>query len=210
MEQTTIPSTESLILQAAKKVFTEKGLTGARMQDIADEAGINRALLHYYFRSKEKLFELIFNDAFSTFLGTVQPVVFDPVTTFFEKIERLVAAEIDYVEGQPFNPLFILNEMSQNPEMCQKKNLGQKYSAFLEQLSVLVEEEYKAGRIIRIEAKQLFLNIISLILFPFVAKEYVQHAFGYEEEQYREILGRRKIDVSRFVIQAIQTSAPQI
>ena len=58
--------------------------------------------------------------------------------------------------------------MSQNPEMCQKKNLEQKYNAFLAQLSVLVEEEYKAGRIIRIEAKQLFLNIISLILFPFV------------------------------------------
>jgi AcrR family transcriptional regulator len=198
-----ILSTEALILQAAKKVFTEKGLTGARMQDIADAAGINRALLHYYFRSKEKLFELIFDEAFNRFLGTVQPIVFAQ-DTFFEKIERLVEAEIDYVEAQPFNPLFILNEMSQNPGICQKKNLGTKYVDFLKQLSVLLEEEYRAGRVIKIEAKQLFLNIISLILFPFIAKEYVQHAFGYDDEQYAELLGRRKKEVARFVIAAIK------
>jgi TetR/AcrR family transcriptional regulator len=198
-----IQSTETLILQAAKKVFTEKGLTGARMQDIADAAGINRALLHYYFRSKEKLFELIFDEAFNRFLGTVQPIVFAQ-DTFFEKIERLVEAEIDYVEAQPFNPLFILNEMSQNPNICQKKNLCAKYTSFLAQLSILLEEEYAAGRVIRIEAKQLFLNIISLILFPFIAREYVQHAFGYDDEQYRELLGRRKKEVARFVIQAIK------
>jgi TetR/AcrR family transcriptional regulator len=198
-----IQSTETLIRQAAKKVFTERGLTGARMQDIADEAGINRALLHYYFRSKEKLFELIFDEAFNCFLGTVQPIVFARIT-FFEKIERLVEAEIDYVEAQPFNPLFILNEMSQNPNMCQKKNLSKKYASFLEQLAVLLEEEHEAGRVVKIEAEQLFLNIISLIIFPFVAKEYVQHAFGYDEGQYRQLLQSRKKEVARFVIAAIK------
>ena len=196
-------NTEELIRQAARKVFTEKGLTGARMQDIADEAGINRALLHYYFRSKDKLFELVFDEAFTRFLGTVQPIIYAHIP-FFEKIEHLVEAEMDLVESQPCNPLFILNEMKQNPAICEKKNLFKLYTPFLEQLSVLLHEEYKAGRVIKIEGEQLFLNIISLILFPYIAKEYVQHAFGMEEGEYRKMMQRRKKEIARFVIQAIK------
>lgn len=196
-------NTEELIRTSARKVFTEKGFSGARMQDIADAAGINRALLHYYFRSKERLFEVIFDEVFNGFLGTVQPIMFAKIP-LFEKIEQLVEAEIALCEAHPCNAMFIMHEMMQNPAVMERRNLRKLNKAFLENLSVSLQEEYKAGKIVRIEAEQLFLHIISLILFPFIGKAYVQKAFDLDEEGYWKMIQRRKKEVARFVINAIK------
>jgi len=197
------PNTEDLIRAAARKVFTEKGFAGARMQDIADEAGINRALLHYYFRSKEKLFEVIFDEAFNRFLGTVQPIMVASIP-LFEKIEQLVEAEIVLCEASPSNALFILHEMMKNPSVLERRNVRKLYAVFLDSLGGALSVEHRAGRIVKIEAEQLLLNIISLILFPFIGKAYLQQAFGWDEEGYWKMIQRRKKEVARFVINAIK------
>ena len=82
-------TTEERILAAAKKVFIHKGMYGARMQDIADEAGINKALLHYYFRNKEKLFEVIFKDAAGQLFPTIN-MIFESDSPLFEKLESIL------------------------------------------------------------------------------------------------------------------------
>jgi AcrR family transcriptional regulator len=164
------------------------------MQDIADEAGINRALLHYYFRSKERLFELVFDEAVTRFLGTVQPIMFARIP-LFEKIKRLVEAEIDLCVANPCNAMFILHEMMQNPSVLERRNIRELYASFLAQLSEALQEEHKAGRIVRIDAENLFLHIISLILFPFVGRAYVKQAFGLDEEGYWKLIQRRKKEV---------------
>jgi TetR/AcrR family transcriptional regulator len=196
-------TTEALIRQSAQKVFTEKGFSGARMQDIADEAGINRALLHYYFRSKEKLFELIFDEAFTRFLGAVEPIMFADIP-LFEKIEKLVETEFDLCIASPCNAMFILHELMQNPAVLERRNIRKIYTAFLLHLSAAMEEPYKTGRIVKIEAEQLFLHIISLVLFPFIGKAYLQQAFGLAEEAYWTMIQRRKKEVVRFVINGIR------
>ncbi len=96
---------EQRILSAAKKVFINKGMTGARMQDIADAAGINKALLHYYFRSKEKLFETIFKEAVQGFLPRVNQI-FESNKTIFEKIEMFCKEYIDQIRKTPYLPIF--------------------------------------------------------------------------------------------------------
>ncbi|HTJ12263.1 MAG TPA: TetR/AcrR family transcriptional regulator [Dinghuibacter sp.] len=199
MDQTT----EDIIRNSARKVFTAKGFSGARMQDIADEAGINRALLHYYFRSKERLFEVIFDEAFNRFLGTVQPIMVADIP-LFEKIEQLVEAEIALCEAHPCNAMFIMHEMMQNPAIMERRNVTKLYKVFLETFQKALQEEHKAGKVIRIEAEQLFLHIISLILFPFIGKAYVQKAFDLDEEGYWKMIQRRKKEVARFVINAIK------
>jgi TetR/AcrR family transcriptional regulator len=130
-------STEQLILGAAKKVFVRKGMAGARMQDIADEAGINKALLHYYFRSKEKLFEMIFMEAAAKLFPRIN-AIFNADQSLFEKIESFCEEYISIVMENPYLPLFVLYEINQNPEYFLQKvwkgNSKPNPSKFLEQM----------------------------------------------------------------------------
>ena len=113
-------STEERILEAAKKVFVQKGMAGARMQDIADEAGINKALLHYYFSNKEKLFEMIFLEAASKLFPRIN-AIFSSDQPLFEKIESFCEEYIAVVMENPYLPLFVLYEINQDPAYFMNK-----------------------------------------------------------------------------------------
>src|SRR6478672_7495746 len=123
MVNTRDQSTEEKILSAARKVFLNKGMDGARMQDIADEAGINKALLHYYFRSKDKLFEQIFMEVASAFLPKIFSIL-ESEQTLFEKIELFCSEYISQEIKTPYVPIFILNEINRQPKAFLKKVLG--------------------------------------------------------------------------------------
>src|SRR5215217_8189549 len=118
-------TTEEKILEAAKKIFLTKGLDGARMQDIANEAGINKAMLHYYFRSKDKLFEQVFTEVAGHFLPKIIAIIASEQTVF-EKIECFCKEYIDQVITTPYVPIFILNEINKQPEAFLKKVLGER------------------------------------------------------------------------------------
>ena len=118
-------TTEERILTAARQVFLSRGMDGARMQDIADEAGINKALLHYYFRSKDQLFERIFLEVANAFLPKVFAIL-DSDLTLFEKIERFCKEYISQVMTTPYVPIFILNEINRQPQEFLKKVFGGK------------------------------------------------------------------------------------
>src|SRR5258708_2239782 len=162
-------STEEKILAAAKKVFIAKGMYGARMQDIADEAGINKALLHYYFRSKEKLFEVIFMEAAEKLFPKINSI-FESDIPLFQKIEDFCEEYISVMIENPYLPLFVLNEISQDPEnflnrIWGKRNLPRPQK-FLDQIG----KEVRKGTIKKISPLHLLMNLISMSIFPFVAK----------------------------------------
>ena len=113
-------STQAKILSAAKQVFLLKGMAGARMQDIADEAGINKALLHYYFRSKEKLFETIFSEALNQFFPKIAHIIESDIT-LFQKIESFCSEYITTMQQNAYLPLFVLNEVNKQPEYFKEK-----------------------------------------------------------------------------------------
>ena len=136
-------TTEEKILAAARKVFIAKGMAGARMQDIADEAGINKALLHYYFRSKEKLFETIFKELSLQFLPRINSL-FESELSLFEKIEIFCSEYISKMVENPFIPLFIVNEMNKQPEIFLKKMWGGKKPVVAKLVQQIDEEVKKA------------------------------------------------------------------
>ncbi len=196
-------STEEKILAAARKAFLSKGLAGARMQDIADEAGINKALLHYYFRSKEKLFEMIFMEAAQKLFPKIN-FIFESNMPLFEKIEHFADEYISVMVENPYLPLFVLNEINQNPVSFFKK-LNEKFGfpdpkLFLEQ----IEKEIKKGNIKRINPVQLFMNMLSLCIFPFMAKPMFQLRMGLVESHFREFMEQRKKEVPKFIIDSIK------
>jgi len=196
-------STEERILAAARKAFLSKGLAGARMQDIADEAGINKALLHYYFRNKEKLFEMIFMESAQKLFPKIN-FIFESNMPLFEKIEHFADEYISVMVENPYLPLFVLNEIHQNPVSFFKK-LNEKFGfpnpkLFLEQ----IEKEIKKGKIKRINSVQLLMNMLSLCIFPFMAKPMFQLRMGLGESQFREFMEQRKKEVPRFIIDSIK------
>jgi TetR/AcrR family transcriptional regulator len=150
-------STEQKILNAAKKVFLTKGMDGARMQDIADEAGINKALLHYYFRSKDKLFEQIFMEVVSAFLSSIFTILESSDTTLFEKIELFCHEYISQEIKTPYVPVFIWNEINRQPKAFLKKVLGNNKPPVSKVLAQ-IEKEIKAGIIRPVAPLQLMIN----------------------------------------------------
>src|SRR3954463_12293790 len=196
-------STEEKILNAAKKVFLTKGMDGARMQDIADEAGINKALLHYYFRSKDKLFEQIFMEVASAFLPRIFTILEASDTTLFEKIELFCHEYISQEIKTPYVPIFILNEINRQPKAFLKKVLGP-HKPPVHKVVQQIEQEIKGGIIKPIEPLQLLMNVLSLCIFPFLACPMIQLITGIDNKQFNGMMEQRKKEVPELIIRSIR------
>lgn len=194
-------NTENIILKAARIVFTNKGFDGARMQEIADEAGINKALLHYYFRSKDKLFEAIFKDVLNTMFTKVISVLMAEMP-LFEKIEKISSNYIDILAQNPDIAGFVFHEISRNPARLvgNMKSVGADFAIIKNQ----VDEAVEAGRIIPIKAEQLIANLISLCIFPFIAKPVFMGMTGMNQDAYLQFIEERRQIIPHTIITAIK------
>ena len=195
-------STEERILAAARKVFVRDGMAGARMQDIADEAGINKALLHYYFKNKEKLFETIFREATLEFLPRMN-TIFESDVPLFEKIETFCREYIAQVMRTPYIPIFLLSELNKQPDKFIKRMWGNQ-SPKLHKMAEQVQREVQSGNIKPIHPMNLVLNMFGMCVFPFVAKPMLHFASGISDEQFYQLMELRKTEIPRFIIDAIK------
>ncbi|HNW98795.1 MAG TPA: TetR/AcrR family transcriptional regulator [Bacteroidales bacterium] len=195
-------STEKIILEAAKKVFLLKGFDGARMQEIADEAKMNKALLHYYFRSKDKLFDAISKEAFEQFFPRVAEIV-NNEKTIFEKIESFVDIYITMLLQNPHLPVFVLHEVNRNPERFIKiiKHSGVNPEYF----GMMIQKEVEKGNIRPVNPIHLLINILGMCIFPFIGKPILQgFIFNNDSNAYQQFISERKEEVKRFVINSIK------
>ncbi len=195
-------STEQKILDAARQVFFDKGMHGARMQDIADKAGINKAMLHYYFRSKDKLFETIFTDASNHFFPMLNAII-ESDKTVFEKIEVLCIEYINQVGKMPYLPVFILSEASRQQQVFLKK-LWTRQKLPLKSFTGMIETAVREKKIKPVDPLQLLMNILSLCIFPFAAQPIFQHAAGISKKEYETMIEERKKTIPRLIIQSIK------
>ena len=199
--------TEEKILDAAKDVFQKKGMTGARMQEIADYAGINKALLHYYYRTKEKLFEKVLTGAFSIIIPRVQEMMISDKPVF-EKLRFFIDKYISLLINHPYLPGFIINELNRNPKLLSEifeRNIGFERLSLIDKLDEQLKIEIDAGNIIPIDAKSLLINTLSLCIFPIVAKPITSTIiFNNDQKAYKEFLTRRKTEVADFIINSIK------
>ncbi|MBO9201141.1 MULTISPECIES: TetR/AcrR family transcriptional regulator [Niastella] len=195
-------STEQKILEVAKQVFMEKGIDGARMQDIADKAGINKALLHYYFRSKEKLFEMIFMEEARKFMPKVTSIMISELT-LFEKVEKFVGEYIDILLQNPLLPIFILNEINRNPKEAIKKIFGNQRPP-IEKVDEHIAKLVKKGEIKPIKGYELMVNMVSLCIFPFLARPMVQWITKTSDEEFLKLMELRKKTIVKFVIDSVK------
>lgn len=195
-------STEQKIFDAAHEIFTQKGMDGAKMQEIADRAGINKALLHYYYRTKEKLYEAVVRVIISKALPAIWQVI-ESDLPLEEKIKRFVETYIGIISRNPFIPLFIISEINKHPERFINAVLPKdlpKPDVFFRQ----VEAEIAAGHIRPIKPQHLIVNVISMCVFPFVGKPMMRILLGMSAGEMRLFLDERKEEVTRFVLAALR------
>ncbi|MCI2228587.1 TetR/AcrR family transcriptional regulator [Polaribacter sp. MSW13] len=195
-------NTEVQILEAAKRIFQTKGMDGARMQEIANEAGINKAMLHYYYRSKQLLFEAVFKNAFSLLAPQLNTILNDD-SSIEEKIRKFSSNYISFIEKHPYLPNFIIQELNRNPGFIFKMEENKSFPN-LEKFKKQVDDEVDKGFIKKISAPQLFINIMSLNVFPFVAKPLLQNLIKVSDEEYQKIVEERKTEVANFIINSIK------
>ncbi len=196
-------NTEAIILQTARTVFIEKGLAGARMQDIADKAGFNKALLHYYFTSKNKLFDIVFEQEFGNFFSNLAAILTAELP-LFEKIEKIVLLDIERLTQFPGLPNFMLNEMSQNPDTIMKRMNKMPFELILSAFQKQINGEVRKGIIKKVSAQQLLINIQSLCIFPFIARPMIKGFMKMDEKNYLAMIQKRKTEVAAFIIDAIK------
>ena len=195
-------NTEVQILNAAKNVFQAKGMDGARMQEIADKAGINKAMLHYYYRSKQLLFEAVFKNAFSLLAPHLNGILNDD-SSLEEKIRNFTSSYISFIIKHPYLPNFIIQELNRNQDFSLKLKDNKGFPN-LDKFKKQVDEEIKKGIIKPISGEQLFINILALNIFPFVAKPLIMAFANVDDKAYKQLMEQRKIEVANFIINSIK------
>lgn len=201
-------NTEEKILASAKRIFFQKGLKGARMQEIADDAEVNKAMLHYYFRSKERLFEKVFQDSIAHVTPRVTEVFLEESVSFRAKIGRLVGLLVDLFAEEPFLSNFFANELARNPDKIFDLVLDIEGGAIGQIIPILnqqILEAIEAGKVkSTIRPAELMLNIFSLCLLPMLSKGLVQRTLGIDDDHMDRFMQKRKRTVTQFVLDAIR------
>lgn len=194
-------NTEEKILEAAKTVFVKKGMDGTRMQEIADTAGINKALLHYYFRSKQKLYEAVVKQVF----GKIFPHIESLVTTNLpieKKLSTFIDSYIEILLNNPFLPVFVLKEINRDPELL--ANVMKKQGIRPALVLHVFEKEMEAGTIRKMDPRELMVNILGLCIFPFASRPLMNiMLFDGDMKSYDDFLNERNESLKQFILNSI-------
>jgi len=195
--------TEEKILEAARTVFTQKGFAAARMQEIADVAEINKGLLHYYFRSKNRLFQAVFREAFGKVVKHINQV-FEADMPLLDKIEIFVRRYMETLMENPEVPAFVINELNQKgtgfiDELMER---GQRPNPL--PLIMQIQAEVEAGNIRPVNPFHLVLSMLSMCVFPFIARPLFQAFTQVNDQQYMHLMQNRAQEVTDLIINSIR------
>jgi len=193
-------TTEIQILNAAREVFIAKGYDGARMQEIADRAGINKALLHYYFRSKENLFDAVFSEVAMHLFPAMRQLI-ESDLDLKEKITFFIKLYLSALHENPFIPAFVINTLNTNPQQFLKYITKSGVNPRV--LQNQIDKEAALGLVRPIQAEHLVVNIVAMCIFPFVARPIIQNIFNMKDDEYLQYLDNRQKEVIDFVLKSI-------
>jgi TetR/AcrR family transcriptional regulator len=190
--------TKELIMNAAKNIFFKKGNIHATTQDIADEAGVNRALIHYYFSSREQLYEMVLKDASREMSQRMQKA-FAPGSSFREKMDTFLTIHINELLEYPFLENFIIAEF--NRAGGNKMHLLSKEVAgiFMETFVRDLLDEMERGTIVRMSPEQFLINIVSLCSYPLIARPLLQQVFDLDDGAYLDFIKKRKDQIMMMI-----------
>lgn len=199
-------STEERILEAAVQEFMTKGYAGARTTAIAEAAGVTHAMLHYYFRSKDKLFDRIIESKIGTLRDIMLSSLGDPSIPLFDKIKNAIESHQDFIAANPELPRFMINEVLNRPDRMPMviERLKHHTPLVVESLQRQIDEYADRGLCRRVDAGMLMLDIVSLNIFPFSATPMVNALLGGMMENSQAFVEARKIENVETIMKKLQ------
>jgi AcrR family transcriptional regulator len=201
MKDSPTSSTEAAIMAAAESEFLENGYASTKTTDIAQRAGVTHAMLHYYFRTKENLFELVFKTKMESLANSLI-LSFDQDLPFDEKIRQGVEQHFDFIAANPQMPWFLMREVMHNKAHRDSllKVMRPKAQSIMRKLGEDLEAEADAGRVCRTEPLDLMLNIIQLNVFPFLATPLITELLGGKKARLKKFMQHRKQENVRLIL----------
>ena len=194
---------EEQIFLAPQPVFQEEGFAGARMQEIADEADINKSMLHYYYRSKEKLFLEVFRSSVKKIFPQLIAILSSD-DELEAKVKEVVGFYYKTFKKNPYLPSFVIHEMNQHPKRF-KEFIGSLDIEIPKTFTTQLKEEVEVGRIMPMKPIHFLINIVSLCLMPVIARTMVQTLFSLNDEEFESFLEERKELVPKIIFSGVQT-----
>lgn len=173
-------STEELILEAAVREFTEKGFAGARTTSIAEAAGVTHAMLHYYFRTKEKLYDRVLESRIQLVGNMLTSALGEDSLPVRQRVEHAVSSHFDFLQAHPDFPQYVLSVMRDRPETLQqlREQVVGRAEKIAASLQAQIDAEAARGECRQVDARMLMLDILSLNIFPFLAGPLVELFLG--------------------------------
>lgn len=187
-------NTEEHIKTVARQIFFAEGRLNATTQEIADAAGVNRTLLNYYFRSRDALFDQVFNEAMQHLRHRVEFTISNKIP-FREKMETLVDILLDEISQYPYREIFIITQVNQKENKLKSATGKNNWPSFLAE----IKKEMEAGTIPTMEPIDYILNIYSMCIFPILMKPIYSHMLRITEDEYQENLKHRKANIMAYV-----------
>ena len=199
-------SKEQQILAAAEQEFLTRGYDGARTTSIAQAAGVTHAMLHYYFRTKEQLFERIVDEKFKTMSDSMFAIMGDPSLPIVERIKGGIEAHFDFVAQNPLLPRFVINEIISRPERYDVlyKRVGAIIDNVYRGLQSEIDRSAERGEIERVDIKMLFISIMSLNIFTFLAYPFMKPLMGELMADRERFLAERKAENIETILRRIK------
>ena len=179
--------TEELIKDTAKRLFFTEGLFNATTQEIADAAGVNRTLINYYFRSRDTLFQMVFEDAQKQEIEFADNVVYLNIP-FREKISRYLDMYFEQAKQYPYLEIYMVTQVNQGNCIKDKETVNRLLDKFYLEIAL----EMDKGNINKMRPEQFLLNMISLISYPVSMRLLLQEYMGFGEEEFERLLEERK------------------
>lgn len=205
MELSTEKSMEQQILETAEKLFLAKGFSAVSTVQIARECGCNQALVHYYYRTKDNLFNTIFEKKFRIFFDSILIKDQAKKLSFTEKIQSIIESHFDLLQANPHLPIMVLSELMRRPEQIDmlKSKLQTIPTQLFAELSAEMEVEIQAGRIRRLNIIDLMMSMISLNIALFVSLPALGIILNLSDDQKKELIGHRREEHVSFVLNSI-------
>lgn len=179
---------EARIVDAARQLFIERGFVGTSMSDIASRAGINRPTLHYYFRTKERMFDAVFGGIVGTLVPRVKDIVLQPDRPIGERVASVVDAYYDVFGANPGLPMFIVREMHRDFEGVVRTIMELRLGQYIESVRQGLQGEMDSGRLRQVPMRYLFLTFYSMLTMPFVAGNLCRTVLLDDGETFDDLL----------------------
>lgn len=183
---------EQTIINTAKQLFIEKGYTDTSMSDIASRAGINRSTLHYYFRTKDRMFQAVFGSIVSVFFPKATAIILDSDTPYMERISKILDEYMDFLIQNPSLPKFVCEEINRDVDNLIDSARFIGLDRLMMQAKNTLIREMEAGNLNKVDPQIVFMTFYSMMLYPFLAKNMLITLFLDKEENFQPLMQKWK------------------